>query len=137
MTEQRSDERWDPILAMLESIASLDFSQRLPISDNVDSVDAIAAGLNMLSEELEANVVARARLIEREVEKDQLIVELREALDQIRTLRGIVPICASCKNIRDDSGFWQRVEVYVRDHTEVEFSHSLCPECEQKLYREM
>jgi len=62
------------------------------------------------------------------------VEELRQALDQIKTLRGIVPICVSCKKIRDDQGYWNQVEVYVRDHTEAEFSHSLCQECMKKLY---
>ena len=61
---------------------------------------------------------------------------LRHALDQIKTLRGIVPICTSCKKIRDDQGYWHLVEVYVRDHSEADFSHGLCPECIKKLYPE-
>jgi sigma-B regulation protein RsbU (phosphoserine phosphatase) len=65
------------------------------------------------------------------------IEELRMALDQIKTLRGILPICANCKKIRDDQGYWSQVEVYVRDHTEAEFSHSICPECIKKLYPEL
>ena len=60
-------------------------------------------------------------------------MELSQAFDQIKTLRGIVPICSGCKKIRDDQGFWQQVEVYVHDHTEAEFSHGLCPECLQRL----
>ena len=62
MTDRQSDERWDAVLGMLESIASLDFSRSLAISDKADELDAVAAGLNMLSEELEANVVQRAKL---------------------------------------------------------------------------
>ncbi len=58
---------------------------------------------------------------------------LQKAFDEIRTLRGIVPICAKCKQIRDDKGFWSQVEVYVRDHTEAEFSHGLCPECAKEI----
>ncbi len=62
MTEQQPDERWDAILGMLKSIASLDFSRTLPVSDKADNMDAVASGLNMLSEELHANVVARSKL---------------------------------------------------------------------------
>jgi len=62
------------------------------------------------------------------------VCELQKALTDIRMLRGIIPICANCKNIRDDAGAWQEVENYVREHAEVEFSHSLCPTCAQKLY---
>ncbi len=62
---------------------------------------------------------------------------LKLASKEIKTLRGIVPICASCKNIRDDDGYWHRVDVYVRDHTDAEFSHGICPECSEKLYRKI
>ena len=61
---------------------------------------------------------------------------LQKAFDQIKTLRGIIPICVTCKKIRDDQGYWNQVEVYVRDHTEADFSHGLCPECMEKMYPE-
>lgn len=63
--------------------------------------------------------------------------ELLGALHEVRTLRGIVPICAKCKKIRSDDGYWAEVDEYVRDHTEAEFSHGLCPECAAELYPEM
>jgi PAS domain S-box-containing protein len=69
-----------------------------------------------------------------EEERERLIAELKEALANIKTLKGLIPICASCKKIRTDEGFWQQVDVYIRDHTEVEFSHGLCPDCLKKLY---
>lgn len=64
-----------------------------------------------------------------EIDKDNLIAELNTTLNEVKTLRGIVPICASCKKIRDDNGFWQQVEVYVSAHSDVMFSHGCCPEC--------
>jgi methyl-accepting chemotaxis protein len=72
----------------------------------------------------------------REDEREELIAELREALAKVRTLSGMLPICASCKKIRDDKGYWTQIESYVRDHSEAEFSHGLCPECAKKLYPE-
>lgn len=60
--------------------------------------------------------------------------DLEKALAEIKTLRGIVPICANCKKIRDDKGFWHQVESYVREHTEAEFSHGICPDCAKELY---
>jgi CheY-like chemotaxis protein len=59
---------------------------------------------------------------------------LRHAIGEIRYLRGILPICMHCKKIRDDQGYWSRVEVYLRDHTDAEFSHGICPECVAKFY---
>ena len=69
--------------------------------------------------------------------QEKLIRKLERALDKIKTLRGLIPICAACKKIRDDKGYWHQVEVYVRDHSEADFSHDICPECAQKLYPEL
>jgi len=63
--------------------------------------------------------------------------ELQKALSEIKTLSGLLPICASCKKIRDDRGYWNQIELYIRDHTEAEFSHSLCPICAEKLYGDL
>lgn len=71
-----------------------------------------------------------------ESEREELISSLQTALGQVKTLRGLLPICANCKKIRDDHGYWQDVAVYVREHTEAEFSHGICPDCMQKLYPE-
>jgi len=60
--------------------------------------------------------------------------ELQIALSEIKTLSGLLPICASCKKIRDDKGYWNQIEVYIRDHSEAKFTHSLCPPCIEKLY---
>lgn len=60
--------------------------------------------------------------------------ELQNALLEIKQLKGIIPICASCKKIRDDEGYWHQVEVYLQKHTEAEFSHGICPDCKSKLY---
>lgn len=68
---------------------------------------------------------------------NQKLTELNQALDQVKTLKGILPICMSCKKIRDDQGYWEQVEVYVRDHTEAEFSHGICPSCINELYPDL
>ena len=62
--------------------------------------------------------------------------KLAEALAKIKTLRGLIPICSSCKKVRDDKGFWKQVEAYVSEHSEAEFSHGICPDCMKKLYPE-
>ena len=64
-----------------------------------------------------------------EDEKEKLITELQQALDDVKTLKGIVPICSFCKKIRDDEGYWDQVEVYVQKHSEADFSHGVCPDC--------
>jgi len=69
-----------------------------------------------------------------EQEREQLINQLQETLAHVKTLRGLIPICASCKRIRDDQGYWHQVEVYVQEHSEAQFSHGLCLDCARKLY---
>ena len=69
-----------------------------------------------------------------EKEKEKLIESLRDALGQVKTLSGMLPICANCKKIRDDKGYWNQIELYIREHSEAEFSHGICPHCAKKLY---
>jgi hypothetical protein len=71
-----------------------------------------------------------------QIRAPQIKSKLQKALDEIKTLRGIVPICSNCKKIRDDKGFWEQVEGYVAKHTEARFSHGVCPDCLNKLYPE-
>lgn len=71
-----------------------------------------------------------------EIEKDRLIEELKRAAEEIKTLSGLIPICVSCKRVRDDTGYWQQVEAYIAKHSNAEFSHGICPECTKKLYPE-
>ena len=69
-----------------------------------------------------------------EKQRERLIDELQNALAEVKKLRGFLPICSSCKKIRDDKGYWNQIESYIRDHSEAEFTHSICPECAKKLY---
>lgn len=71
-----------------------------------------------------------------EEQRERLVRELTEAMAQVKQLRGMLPICASCKKIRDDAGYWSQIETYIHKHTDVEFSHSVCPDCFRKLYPE-
>lgn len=68
------------------------------------------------------------------IEREGLITKLQKALEEINTLRGVLPICASCKKIRDDGGYWNQIESYIKNHTEAEFTHGICPDCVKKLY---
>ncbi len=71
-----------------------------------------------------------------EEEKERLILELKLALSKIKTLSGLLPICASCKKIRNDEGYWEQIEIYIKDRSEADFSHGICPECARKYYGE-
>jgi DNA-binding response OmpR family regulator len=79
---------------------------------------------------------SKAELEERNRDLERLLEENRKALSEIKTLRGILPICSNCKKIRDDEGYWTQIESYIQAHSLAEFSHSLCLECAKKLYPE-
>jgi hypothetical protein len=72
-----------------------------------------------------------------ERENERLISDLQKALSEVRKLSGFLPICASCKKIRDDQGYWNQIEEYISDHSEAQFSHGICPDCMRKLYPEL
>ena len=99
-------------------------------------VVAIAVGLVILSllfiQQREMN-----RRIKAEEGRIDLIKELQKTLSEVKTLRGFLPICSNCKKIRDDKGYWNQIESYIRDRSDAEFSHGICPECAKKLYPDM
>ncbi len=68
---------------------------------------------------------------------NKTVAELQDALANVNQLSGLLPICASCKKIRDDKGYWTQIESYIRDHSEAEFSHGICPECAKKIYGDL
>ena len=80
---------------------------------------------------IESHISDKARI---ESENNQLITELQKALREVQTLQGIIPICAWCKNIRTDDGYWQKVEIYISKHTRADFTHSICPQCADAIY---
>lgn len=77
------------------------------------------------------------RILIAERERDRLIAELKEALLKVKTLSGLLPICAGCKKIRDDKGYWNQIEQYLKEHSDVIMSHGICPECAEKYYPEL
>jgi hypothetical protein len=89
------------------------------------------AGLLFAAASLQKHLQARQRA---EAEREQLIVKLQEALANVKTLRGLIPICSSCKKIRNDQGYWTQLETYLKQHSDAEFSHGLCVDCLRKLY---
>jgi len=96
-----------------------------PIKDEAGRVIGVSA--------IERDITKRKR---EENERLRLIQELTDALAKIKTLKGLLPICASCKKIRDDRGYWQKVESYISGHTDAEFTHGICPDCMSRLYPE-
>lgn len=97
----------------------------IPIGDDAEVKEVIEL----------ARDISEAKKVEEE--REALIHELQDALKEVKALSGLLPICASCKKIRDDKGYWSQIESYIADHSEAEFSHGICPECAKKLYPEV
>lgn len=76
-------------------------------------------------------------VIQKNIELERLNKELKQANENIRILKGLIPICSHCKKVRNDDGFWEQVEVYISEHSEADFSHSLCPVCIKELYPDL
>lgn len=106
-------------------------------SDEDTAVQAVSEGAQdyLVKGRIDPDLLARS--LRYAVERQRLLVELRDALARVKTLTGLLPICASCKNIRDDSGYWQAVDVYVQNHTDAAFSHAICPGCARRLYPDL
>ncbi len=79
--------------------------------------------------ELQARIDVGSRLIDLQLDLQTKIIELKAALEEVKQLQGIIPMCAWCKRIRDDSDYWSSVETYISEHSEIEFSHGICPDC--------
>ncbi len=97
-----------------------------PIQDDANTLIGVVLTLSDETERRKA-----------EYEREQLIAQLEEALAKIRILRGLLPVCASCKRIRDRDGQWQNIETYLHKHSEASFTHTICPECVHKLYGDL
>jgi len=106
----------------------------LELSGTLAQLEERTTDLLLANEKLQGEIAERKRL---EEDKENVIVELRKALAEVKQLSGFLPICASCKKIRDDKGYWQQIEAYISDHSEAQFSHGICPDCMRKLYPEI
>ena len=100
-------------------------------------LEALAQGIGIALMRIQdgtARKKAEEDLQQKALELEKANQELQALLDNVKTLRGLLPICASCKKIRDDKGYWNQFESYIRDHSEADFSHSICPDCAKRLY---
>lgn len=83
---------------------------------------------------LQREISARKQI---EEERNILITQLKKSLNDVKTLRGFLPICSHCRKVRQDSGYWQQIETYIQEHTDAQFSHGICPDCMRKLYPDL
>ena len=134
----------DTVKALASAVKHLPFIVLTGLADHEVGLAAVNAGAQdyLVKGKVTGETLVRSirYAIERkkiENEKEQVIAELQEALAKVKLLSGFIPICASCKKIRDDTGYWQQVEAYIQKHSDAEFSHSICPDCTHKLYPEL
>lgn len=113
------------------ALVRLRVKNHLELKRQRDLLITRAEELQRLNSEL-AHEVTERRYVQQA--NEELIKELRNAMAEVRTLSGLLPICSSCKQVRDDQGYWSRLETYLSKHTDISFSHGLCKECAQKIY---
>lgn len=123
----------------------IDLPSSLELSELTKSFNVMSSQLRQERDQLESRVRERTEELNnvnfqlvKEVDKHKrTITELEATLKEIKTLRGLLPICSYCKKIRDDKGYWNQIEAYIHKHSDAEFSHSICPECAKKYYPDM
>ncbi len=98
------------------------------------AVEAVQKGAQdyLVKGKVDGSLVGRS--IRYAIERQKLLTQIEHSTREIKTLRGFLPICAGCKKIRDDQGYWTQIETYISQHSDAEFSHGLCPECALRLY---
>jgi DNA-binding NtrC family response regulator len=105
-------------------------------NDDEMAIEAVQKGAQDYLVKYQVTADLLRRSIRYAIERQKLLTEVEHSTKEIKTLRGFLPICASCKKIRDDKGYWTQIEAYISEHSEAEFSHGICPDCASKLYGE-
>jgi PAS domain S-box-containing protein len=117
-------------VARFQAIAVRKDGKMIDVSMTISPIKDVAGNITGVST-IARDITERKRA---ESEREMLVTELQEALAHVKTLSGLLPICASCKKIRDDTGYWQQVEIYIQKHSRAAFTHGFCPDCIQRLY---
>ena len=116
----------------------IDFFAGKELIELVQAFNKMSSQLRRDRDQLEVRIEERTDDLKRAIdERDMTILNLEKAIKEIKILQGILPICSKCKKIRDDEGYWNKVEEYIQDHSYAKFSHGICPECMKKLYPEL
>ncbi len=137
-------------LEFIEKLTAERYGKNIPIifltgqGTEMVAVKAMQLGVMdyIIKNHINADILSRSiayavRQKQTEHERDRYIKELEQAVEKIRRLEGLLPICSACKKIRNDNGYWQQVEIYFKHLSGVEFTHSICPDCRQKLYPDL
>lgn len=121
---------------VLEAAPNLPIVVFTGLSDEELGIKAVQKGAQDYLVKGQVNLDILVRSLRYAIERKQLVIDLQDALSQVKILRGLLPICSKCKAIRDDQGNWRRIESYNKERSEAEFSHGICPVCLRELYPE-
>ena len=121
---------------VLEAAPNLPIVVFTGLSDEDLGIKAVQKGAQDYLVKGQVNLDLLVRALRYAIERKQMVIDLQEALSQVKILKGFLPICAKCKAIRNDEGHWQQIESYIRERSEAEFSHGFCPVCLKELYPE-
>jgi GAF domain-containing protein len=116
-------------MAPVGAIGNYWAERRQPARQEVKLLQALADSTAVALENIQVYQELEQRVRSRTMQLEQALDQLRQAMRELKTLRGLIPICVHCKSVRDDAGFWHRLERYLTRHTEAEFSHGICPDC--------
>ena len=104
------------------------------LDDECVGLQLVLAGAQDYLVKCQINGPLVRRALRYAIERNRLVCEIRQAMAEIKTLSGLLPICAGCKKVRDDTGYWTQIEGYIQEHSEASFSHGLCPDCIPKYF---
>lgn len=121
---------------VLEAAPNLPIVVFTGLSDEDLGIKAVQKGAQDYLVKGQVNLDLLVRSLCYAIERKQMVTDLQEALSQVKILKGFLPICSRCKSIRDDQGSWRQIESYIREHSEAEFSHGICPVCLKEFYPE-
>jgi DNA-binding NtrC family response regulator len=107
------------------------------LDDDAAALEVVGMGAQDYLAKSDLNTKLIVRTLRYSIERNRLNRKLQEALDNVRTLSGLLPICSYCKKIKDDKGYWEQVETYLSQRSEVYFTHGMCPDCLRKIYPDM
>lgn len=122
-----------PFIENLISMLAIIFEERHQRTLKESILANLESQVNERTQELKVEIEERKKA---EQKKEKLIKELKNLLANVKLLHGLLPICANCKDVRNDKGYYEQIEKYIADHSDVQFSHGICPKCAKKLYPE-
>jgi len=136
-SQEEADKRFSLVKRVFTEGVTLDIEVRVPLPDGDTYYLTSAKPIFGEDRRVETVICTSKNITQRKLAEIALEKErdkLRKALQEIKVLSGFLPICSSCKSIRDDKGYWNKIEAYLSEHSDVELTHSLCPVCIEKLY---